>query len=491
MRLLMQGTDEGMLVSGAVRVVHGQVFARDFFEIVGPGTFYWLALFFKMFGVNFLATRMCLSLTSLGTALLMYFLSRRICGRYRILPCVLLTGTYFGVLWPVISHHVDSNFFALLSIACIVLWQDRRKQGLLLVAGGLAGATTCFLQTTGVLLLCALVVWLWVQYRRRAASLSSLGFLAGGYVSAVGLVLLYFWSQHALWDLIYANFLWPSRHYGAANIVPYALGIIRIYWTGWTVPMGSGRWAIGMASVLITPFVFIAGLPVLVLMLGAWHRKHPAKPELVLYWLCGWALWFAEIHRKDIQHLVFGSPLLIVLCVYYLEEFRTKVANVALQILSIGAACLACFNLFLALSAHPMATRMGSVEVFKSDPVLAALDDRVAPGEEIFVYPYAPMYYFLSGATNPTRWSGLGYNYNSASDFQEVDRVLDQHRVRYVLWDTLLEEEVHKVLFASMKLARPDERIIEPYLESHYRVVWAENGTWLMERKSEDDTNRR
>ena len=47
MRLLLQGTDEGLLVSGAVRIVHGQVFARDFFEIVGPGTFYWLALFFN------------------------------------------------------------------------------------------------------------------------------------------------------------------------------------------------------------------------------------------------------------------------------------------------------------------------------------------------------------------------------------------------------------------------------------------------------------
>ena len=36
MRLLLQETDEGILVYGAVRIVHGQVFARDFFEVVGP-----------------------------------------------------------------------------------------------------------------------------------------------------------------------------------------------------------------------------------------------------------------------------------------------------------------------------------------------------------------------------------------------------------------------------------------------------------------------
>ncbi|MEA2539584.1 MAG: hypothetical protein QOH35_950, partial [Acidobacteriaceae bacterium] len=30
---------------------------------------------------------------------------------------------------------------------------------------------------------------------------------------------------------------------------------------------------------------------------------------------------------------------------------------------------------------------------------------------------------------------------------------------------------------------RDDERIIEPYLESHYKVVWADPETQLMERK--------
>src|ERR1700730_1568824 len=95
MRIFMLGTDEGTLDYGAVRIVHGQVFARDFFEVIGPGTFYWLAAFYKLFGVSFFTTRICLFLTSLGTALSMYFLSRRECKRYQILPCILLAGTYF------------------------------------------------------------------------------------------------------------------------------------------------------------------------------------------------------------------------------------------------------------------------------------------------------------------------------------------------------------------------------------------------------------
>ena len=104
MRLLLRGSDEGILIEGAVRTVHGQLLGRDFFEVNGPGTFYWLAAFFKLFGVTFLASRICLFITSLGTALSIYFLSRRVCRTYQLLPCTLIFATYFGTFWPEISH---------------------------------------------------------------------------------------------------------------------------------------------------------------------------------------------------------------------------------------------------------------------------------------------------------------------------------------------------------------------------------------------------
>jgi hypothetical protein len=102
------------------------------------------------------------------------------------------------------------------------------------------------------------------------------------------------------------------------------------------------------------------------------------------------------------------------------------------------------------------------------------------------VYPYSPMYYFLSATTNPTRYSGLMYSDTSAAQFQEVVRVLEQRRVRYVVWDTGFYERVLKLFFPSAEPPRPDQLIIEPYLESHYQVVWAGNGTRLMERKTGD-----
>jgi hypothetical protein len=485
MRLLLQPPPEGLLVYGAVRIVHGQVFARDFFEVVGPGTFYWLALFFKVFGISFATTRICLFATSLGTAFAMYFLSRRLCRQYQILPCVLLFAAYFGTGWPTISHHVDSNCFALLCVACMTAWQGKPRNSLLFAAGALAGATTCFLQQKGVLLLLALLVWLWMQHRRRSTSLSSLGAVAGGFASVLGLTIVYFWTQHALGDLAYANLVWPSQHYSAANVVPYAQGMIRDCWNHFVVAKPGFRWTIVTATVLITPFFFVAALPVLLPALAVRFRSNPVTPEIALYWLCGWALWLGEIHRKDIFHLVFGSPLLIILSIYYLEQYRAKVADLALQVLALCAACLATFNLFLVLSARPLATRVGTIAVFKNVAALSVLDDKVASGEEIFAYPYCPMYYFLSATTNPTRYGGLLYNFNTPSQFEEVVRVLEHRRVRYVLWDTHFQAKEVAALFPASAHISPGALIVEPYLESHYKVVWADADTRLMERLGE------
>lgn len=487
MRLLFVGSDEGTLVYGAVRVARGQVFARDFFEVVGPGTFYWLALFFKLFGITFAATRICLFFTSLGTALTIYFLTRRVCRKFRPLPCIMLFGLSFGAAWPGISHHTDSNFFALLSVACLVKWQDTRKASLLLAAGILTGVTMSIHWPKGLLLIAAILLWLLIECRWQSTSLAAIGQVLAGFCAVIAVVLGFFWSQGALWDLIYANFVWPSRHYGAVNSVPYAQGIIKDYWNQWAIGEKVISWSNGIAAILITPFLFVAALPVILLITGARQKWNPVKRDILLYWLCGWALWLSEFHRRDIYHLVLGAPLLIVLAVYLLGERREPIAALALQTLAVTATCLCCLNwLLVVIAAHPMMTRVGAVAMYKPDITLKFLDEHVSSGDEIFSYPYCPMYYFLSGATNPTRYSFLMYNYNTASQFRDAIDTLDRRRTRYVVWNTTFQTKVAGTVFPASVSIPPDQQIMEPYLNSHYKLVKEENGIRIMERKSED-----
>ncbi len=487
MRLVFIGSDEGTLVEGAVRILHGQVFARDFFEVMGPGTFYSLAAMFKLFGATFFVDRLYLFLTSIGTFLAMYFLSRRVCGRYAILPAALLVGVYFSTMWPMVNHHVDSNFTVLLSVVCIVLWQEKRKKSLLVGAGVLAGVTTCILQPKGMLLLLAVFVWLWVQQRRRSTVPSSVVLVAAGYCSVVGLKLFYFWNRGALWDLIYMNFVWPSQNYATVNTIPYATGILQ-FWTHWAIPFHGVRWLTPLGVVLITPFILVAALPALVAALGIPHGKDNLRPEVLLYWLCGWALWLSEFHRRDIAHLTSGSPLLIILCVHFLVEYRGKIAGWGLQLLTVSAGGLAAVNLFIVLCAQSVPTRVGPVGLFKQDWALAFLDSHAAAGSEIFAYPTCPMYYFLSATTNPTRYSLLLYNYNTPSQFHDAIQVLDRHKVKYVIWDTTVETKAAPYFSAAMY--RPAGGLLmEPYLESHYRVVKEVDGLRIMERKADNYGN--
>ncbi len=486
MRVVM-GTDEGLLVYGSVRIVQGQVFARDFFEIVGPGTLYWVALFFKVFGVSFVVAHACLFLTSLGTAVLMFILSRRICNLYQTLPCVVIAATSFGAIWPTISHHVDSNLVALLAVSSAVLWVDRGSSVLLFVTGIADGVTVWVHLPKGIYLMIALLVWVFVQRKQRPYWVRNGLLLLGGCGVVVGLGSIYFASQHALWDVFNATFLWPSQHYGGANTVPYGSGIVSTYWNLWSFGSSELNCTKILAGFFIIPFLLVAALPVLLPVLGVSDWRKLLRPDISLFWLCGWAMWLSEYHRKEICHLVFGSPLLILLAVYYLQRMKHKLAGYGLQILMMSGFTLAIANLGLVLVAHATPTRVGTVAMFKADPVIAQMEARIPVGEEVLVYPSNPVYYFLTRTKNPIRWGGLMYNYNSQADFQSVVAALERDQVKFVVWDTGFMEQNLRVIFPSAKTPSNDQLIVEPYLETHYRTVWEDRGVRIMERGVAED----
>ena len=117
------------------------------------------------------------------------------------------------------------------------------------------------------------------------------------------------------------------------------------------------------------------------------------------------------------------------------------------------------------------------------DSVLDFLTTRVKPGEAIFVYPYAPMYYFLSAARNPTRYSLLMYQMNTESQFRDAVQSLETNKVRYVIWDRSFPQWINKG-FPAYRIPPPDKLIMEPYLLDHYRVVGGtDTGFQFLERK--------
>ena len=64
------------------------------------------------------------------------------------------------------------------------------------------------------------------------------------------------------------------------------------------------------------------------------------------------------------------------------------------------------------------------------------------------------MYYFLSATTNPTRYGALIYDFNTPSQFEEVVTVLEQRRVKYVVWNTEFRKEYENLLSRHEEAAR-------------------------------------
>jgi hypothetical protein len=180
--------------------------------------------------------------------------------------------------------------------------------------------------------------------------------------------------------------------------------------------------------------------------------------------------WLSEIHRKDITHLVSGSPLLIIVVFYLLGRERSRLNVQCAQLVRVSTWGLAIFNLLIALSAQRIETARGAVYVFGRDPVLKFMKTHIRPGEEIFAYPYGPIYYFLSGAKNPTRYSILMYGINTDSQFRDAVRSLEHEKVRYVVWNRTFNTD-SKAGFPSCSEPPKERQIIEPYLTAHYHVL--------------------
>jgi Dolichyl-phosphate-mannose-protein mannosyltransferase len=488
---MVDTSDEGSLLVGAARIAHGQIFSRDFFEVMGPGTFYLLGEWFKLFGTTFVVARTYLFVNLLATAILIYYLSSRICRRLAFLPCAILAGAYFGWHWIGVSHHFDGNLYALLAVACLILWRANRHYALLVACGVLLAISTLIMQPKGALLLFAALLWLVLEKGSRGKRIPHIAIVLGSYLIVVSVVVAYFWSHGALESLIYADYLYPKQHYSAVNSVPYASGIFSLVGRFWVTAFGGSAWGKAMTALMLVTEILIALVPALVPILGARFRFGFDHPEVQLFWISGYALWLSEIHRLDVVHLTYGSVILIVLFAYFLEQYTSALARGATVLLYCSAGAFAFWSFTtVALSAKPIVTRAGTVVTIlpSAAPVLSYLDENVPTGGEIFAYPYMPSYYFLSGTNNPTPYSILMYGYNTSDQFQQVIRILDERKVRIVVWQTDYLGPLDKWTYFDMPAQERSSRILEPYLMTHYRRAADFKGIWIMERIHEPET---
>jgi Dolichyl-phosphate-mannose-protein mannosyltransferase len=485
-RVLTSVPDEGIFLYGAQAVLRGAIPSRDFVEPAAPGSFFWLAAFFKLFGTNFVTARMLLLVTGVITVLLVFHLSRRM-HQSGVFAAAFVLVTSIPVM-VMNSPHYDSNLFALLSLAVFVSAEPAfTSRTRLFVAGLLAGVTTCFIQQKGLYVAASLVVALMLLHKKHRLPL--IGILCAGYSCVVAAGVALYAGLKALPDLVYVNFVWPLSMYESVNAASYGYTLRESWWPTWFAGLRPHfPLSLTLAQIVIfsVPWVLILAVPFLLPIFAYVWRRDAFRRDMLPYWLAGYALWASELHRLDLGHLRNGIPILMILFFAVCEKQQEKIP----RRLAFGSiACLTVYatvNLLgAAASDTAIHSRRGTLRASSSDAALEFLISHTRPGEDVFVYPYRPIYYFLADVRNPTRFSYLIYRLNTPAQFREATHDLESKKVRYVLWDRLARQNL-TALFPAYREPPADQLIMEPYLEARYRQIGSEGEFRILERRESE-----
>ncbi|MDQ1469878.1 MAG: hypothetical protein QOJ99_1358 [Bryobacterales bacterium] len=502
--LLYRVGDDGTLIYGAQRVTEGAIPGRDFLEVMGPGSFYWLAMFFRLFGTGWQVTRVVLLLTGVATIGLLYAIARQACRESVALLLWLFVLVVGMRIWPAVSHHWDSNLFAVAALRCYLKLEKTARRRWAITAGALAGITSCFIQHKGLLLVIGLMAGSVIRrVLPRSSPLQIQGkwtatwLIAGSYTAVGVAVLTAYWKAGALGDLFYANVTWPMFGYQTVNVVPYGQLLLSIA-AGPAFKVIGPDWAttsLVCAGFSLVPFLVIAILPLLVAgaaLACLWdpekRRIWLAGPLLVLT-LAGTALWLSEIHRKDVIHLIYGSPVLLIALLATLAIILdSSLRKVVMGTLAMGLIVFGTLHFISeGRGSQTVETRLGPVRNISNDEALRYLCTAVAKREFVFVYPYSPIYYYLADVGNPTRFSILLYGYNTPDQFDEVIRNLEEKRVRYILWDTKLYGEKLRALSPAYRHPSGDNLKLERYFSSKYDDVAMKGDFRILQRRQSED----
>jgi hypothetical protein len=449
--------DEGIYVDGARRILEGQVPYRDFFIVMGPGTFWLQALALRVFGMTLGASHAILILDlAVLTACVFWLVSRQLGLGYAAWTAALmliLETAVPGIAIP--SHRWDST--ALLTLA-ITICASNSSRWAIAAAGGCAAFaawTTPPVAIVGLVIL----IWLWMEDRGNiptylitcaAVSCCCAGVLA---------------AQGALQPML-AQLLWNGSNYSHANYLPYGTLFGRGYSQFFE---GSTPYEIPVrALVVLGLLVPILLPPIAALCFPQWR----GNPALRLLFLGGAALVASTYPRMDLPHLTYAAPVFYALLAIIAASIPWPKLQTGL--LAVGTLLLTLFA-WNALARHfhetTLQTRVGTVRTAPEDAAfLRDLEHEVPSGSSLFVFPYLPIASFLTLTNNPSRYSYLQPGMMDSRDESAALADLRRCPPDRVLYFDLSEKELLETWPASNP-ASLRFRELDAYLASNYRPV--------------------
>jgi hypothetical protein len=219
--------DEGILLTAAMRVMHGQMIHRDFYYNYGPIPPYLLAGVFRMLGPSVLAERLVVLVANGFLAVSLYALAQRICGRLTAAAAFIVC-----VLWMIglgIGQVLQVPLFALVMLwstwLILPIFQGELPVKRTLTAGLLVGLATLCRYDYGAGLIASHVIVMAVAIWWRRGGLRTAGAEVGTYLLGVAILVIpaaiAYVAVAPLHDLLYDIVLYTAKYYRVARELPF------------------------------------------------------------------------------------------------------------------------------------------------------------------------------------------------------------------------------------------------------------------------------
>jgi Dolichyl-phosphate-mannose-protein mannosyltransferase len=472
-RLILGTNDEGIYLDAAERILHGQRPYVDFFGVMTPGSFWIEALCFRLLGITQMAGRVPIILYIALECALIYWLVERYASR----AAAIVTSLFFLAFQTAdpamvtATHRWDSGALALASIAVCVAAQSLERRRWLAASGVLIVCAALATPSVGILGVATLGWLAWPADQRARAGWYLLGLSIAGTVAGIAL-----WLDGILPALL-QQLVWLARNYSSVNVMHYG-AIIGGYGALFE---GASAWELPVRFCVVFCLALPAVLPI-VAIAGGWRR---VSPYLLLSIV---ALVASTYPRSDIAHLAYISALPYAVAgifIYWCVPARPR----AWLVIFVGV-WAAVFALQAQLPGRlvPFATPVGNVRASVAEvPAVRELLSRVQPGHSLFVYPYKPLFYFLTQAENPTRYSYLQAGLMTNEDVGIALAELEARPPEWVLYMELNQAEFERV-FPSGKRFDSHYPQLESWIKANYRPTGGLSlGGYALMRRTTDN----
>lgn len=445
--------DEGIVLQGADRILRGEVPYRDFFSFYTPGSFYLVATLFKIFGNSFLVARTSIAVVGAGCSVITYLLARRVCSREIALLAAVFTMTNSVAYRFLVLHNWYSTFFACLTIFAAVRLLESKRIPWYFATGSFAALTILIEQSKGVGLCLGMLVGFLILValgKRRYMHARDLMVFAAGFFWPWIMTFSYFASQHAV-KVMLQDWFWPLLHYTKSNHVVYG-------YQNWTPDarkaiLHSGpMWVRICKYIAVSPGFMVPLLPLAALVcLAYWSvrvrkskkdRWAAAKYYVLVSAALSGLLLSVIIVRADIAHLMDVAPLWYVVLAWILgsPDFQSNLLKKVRPSL-IFYFCLSFGLMSLALmlningTKNRIQTRRGVVMTAGGDTVIDYVQAHTTAGSELLVYPYLPLYNYLTETESPTRLDFSQAGMNTPEQARETISDLESKKIHSVLFE--------------------------------------------------------